>query len=74
MTAPDLEALAPRDPLIDPRPMDALKRWNTTHLVLRVEQGCVFTQPSLAAHREWVGIQYYREWAKDAAILATGGE
>lgn len=57
-----------RDPRLDPKPGDILKRWGI-HLVLENQQGCVFTQPSLSAHKEWVGILFFREWATNAEVI-----
>jgi hypothetical protein len=58
----------PRDPRMDPRAGDTLIKWHRAFYVLRVNQGCIFVQPSLSAHKEWVGLLFYREWAKDAEV------
>lgn len=50
----------------DPQPGDIYYKWGQSFLVTQVTMGCVFTWPSLSAHRDWVGICYFRDWATDA--------
>jgi len=69
ITKHDAHLGAVRDPRIDPQDGDALRKWEQTFFVARVTQGCVFTWPSLSAHRDWVGLLYFRAWAKDADVL-----
>lgn len=63
-----------RDPRVDPRPGDVLRKWEQNCEVLRVAQGCVFTRPSLSAHKDWVGIQYFEAWALSAEVMHTADE
>ena len=63
-----------RDARMVPLAGDVLKRWGQCVLITRVEQGCVFSQPSLSAHKDWVGILFYREWAKGADVVFTQPE
>ena len=58
-----------RDPRIDPVVGDILHRWEQNFLVTQVTQGCVFCKPSLSAHKDWVGIQFFREWAANSEVV-----
>ena len=31
--------------------------------------GCVYTEPSLSAHKGWVGLLFFREWASGADVV-----
>ncbi len=55
-----------RDPRIDPRPGDVVRKWNQMFRIDRVSQGCVFVKPPLLAHRNWVGILYWLSWASES--------
>lgn len=58
-----------RNPRMEPAAGDCFRRWEQSVEVTRVTQGMVFTLPSLSAHRDWVGILYFREWADGAELL-----
>lgn len=53
---------------MDPKAGDILHKWDRAFLVTRHDQGCVFVQPSLSAHKDWVGLLFFREWAKDSSV------
>lgn len=54
---------------MNPLPGDVLHRWDRNTIVVRCEQGCVFTEPSLSAHKPWVGVLFYRGWASHAEVV-----
>ncbi len=58
-----------RDPKMDPRAGDVLHKWDKNFLVVRNEQGCVYVNPSLSAHKDWVGLLFFREWAVNASVV-----
>lgn len=57
-----------RDPKMNPHAGDVLHKWDRSFLVTSVTQGCIFVAPSLSAHKAWVGILFYREWAATAEV------
>lgn len=61
--------MADCDPRLNPCAGDIFKRWEQTWLVLQVTQGCVYTRPPLSAHKEWAGILFFREWAKNSEVV-----
>lgn len=58
-----------RNPKMNPMAGDVLHKWDCNFLVTRVEQGCVYTEPSLSAHKAWIGILFFREWAYGAEVV-----
>jgi hypothetical protein len=58
-----------RNPRMDPEPGDVFHKWDRNFLVTRVEMGMVFVQPSLSAHKAWVGVLFFREWAANAEVV-----
>ena len=58
-----------RDPRSAPRTGDVIRKWEQNFLINDVVMGCVYTSPPLTAHRDWVGIQYFKEWAKTAEVV-----
>ena len=52
-----------------PQAGDVLHKWNRNFLVTGVNQGCVYVQPSLSAHKAWVGVLFFREWAVGAEVV-----
>jgi hypothetical protein len=57
--------MSERDPRVDPRPGDVLRKWDQNFTVARVTQGLV-----QLVFPEWQqGIQFYRAWAKDADVM-----
>lgn len=61
--------MADRDPKMDPQPGDVFHKWDQNFLVDRVTQGCIFSKPSLSAHKNWVGVLYFRAWAASAEVV-----
>ena len=58
-----------RDPRRDPRFGGVFHKWAQNFLINGVNQGCVFVSPSLSAHRGWIGILHFTEWAKGAEVI-----
>jgi len=58
-----------RNPKMEPQAGDVFHKWGQNFLIIRHTQGCVFIGPSLSAHREWVGLLFFREWAANAEIV-----
>jgi hypothetical protein len=57
-----------RNPKMDPRKGDIFTKGGDAFLVTNHTQGCVYVHPSLSAHREWIGLLFFREWAAGAEI------
>jgi hypothetical protein len=57
-----------RDPRIDPKSGDVLRRWNQNFLVEGVTMGAVYTKPALS-DRGWLSILFFREWANSAEVV-----
>ncbi len=58
-----------RDPRMEPKAGDVLHKWDSNFLVTRHDQGCVYMEPSLSAHKGWVGLLFFREWASGADVV-----
>lgn len=58
-----------RDPRISPVTGDVFRKWDRNYLVTKNVMGAIYTMPSLSGHREWVGIKFFREWAKTAEVM-----
>lgn len=57
-----------RDPRIDPKSGDVLRKWNQLFTVTYVTMGCVFTHPALT-ESGWLGILFFQRWAEDTEIV-----
>ena len=58
-----------RDPRMNPEAGDVLHKWDRDFFVARVTMGCVFVEPSLSAHKAWIGVLFFREWAATAEVV-----
>ena len=63
-----------RDPKMNPIQGDILKKWDQCFLVNRCDQGMVFVMPSLSAHRDWIGLLFFREFAATADVVYQAPE
>jgi hypothetical protein len=67
--------LNPRDAKLNPKPGDRFLRWKQTVTVTDVNQGCVFTTPSLTTDpRGWIGTLHFRRWAAEAEVATAPRE